>query len=110
MSRQSVSLLVGMFLFPLYAFADGEEVLLPLIIQLSSIFIFLIWVTSVKFRIAEKLILATSYFLTLSLILVLTWNIPYRQNRVLVNVAWTIAPAAIALLTFIILRKKKRAK
>lgn len=108
MSRQRVILLTGMFLFPFFAFAHGEEVLLPLFVQLCSIFIFLIWITSVNFRIADKLVLAASYFLTLSLVLVLTWNVPYRQNRALLDTTWAVAPAAISLVTFIILRNKNK--
>ena len=108
MSRQRVMLLFEMFLFPFYAFAHGEEVLLPLFVQLALIFIFLAWLTFVKFRIINKLILAASYFLTLGLILVLTWNVSYRQHRTSLDIAWTIAPAAISWVTFIILRNKKK--
>jgi hypothetical protein len=68
MDSQRTILIGGTFLFPLYALAHGEEVLVPLSVQLGSIFIFLIWITSVKFRIADKLILAASYFLTLIMI------------------------------------------
>jgi hypothetical protein len=108
MSRQKLILFFGMFLFPFYALAHGEELLLPLFIQLGSIFIFLIWIASIKFRIADKLILATSYFLTLSLILALTWNVPYRQNRVLLYIAWILSPAAISLITFVVSRSKRK--
>ena len=108
MNGQRVILFFGMFLFPFYALAPGEEVLLPLLIQLGSIFIFLIWITSAKFRIADKLILAASYFLTLSILLFLTWNVPYRQNRTALDMAWVIGPAAISLVTFVVLKTKKK--
>jgi hypothetical protein len=108
MSRQRATFLFWMFLLPFYAFAYGEEVLLPLFIQLGSISAFLIWITSVKFRIADKLILAAAYFLTLSMILALTWNVPYRQNKATLDLAWIVGPAAITLVTFMMLRKKKK--
>jgi hypothetical protein len=107
MTRHRV-LLFGMFLFPFYAFAHGEEVLLPLFIQLGSIFIFLIWITSIKFRMADKLILAASYFLSLILILFFTWNVPYRQNRTSIDIAWIVGPAVTSLVTFLILRNKEK--
>ncbi|RYE53408.1 MAG: hypothetical protein EOP48_14455 [Sphingobacteriales bacterium] len=108
MSRQSAPLLLGLILFPFFAFAHGEEVLLPLFAQLGSIFIFLIWITSIKFRLAYKLLLAASYFLTLSLILAFTWNVPYKQNRTFLDIAWAITPAVITLFIFIALRKKNK--
>ncbi len=65
-------------------------------------------VTSVKFRITHKLILAASYFLTLSIILYLTWNVPYRQNRTALDISGAIGPVAISLVTFMVLRNKNK--
>ena len=98
----------GMFLFPFYALASGNEVLVPLFIQLGSIFIFLIFLLSIKFRLIDKLILAVSYFLTLTLILYLTWDVDYRQNRTALDIFWTVGPAAICLITFVVLKKRRR--
>ena len=108
MDSQRTILVCGTFLFPLYTLAHGEEVLLPLFIQLGLIFIFLIWIATVKFRIFYKLVLAASYFLTLSMILALTWNVSYRENKTTLEIAWIVGPAIITLITFIVLRKKKK--
>ena len=107
MIGQRTILLFGMFLFPFYALAHGEEVLLPLLIQLGSIFIFVILVTSIKFKIADKLILAAAYFLTLIIVLYLSWDVPYRQNKTLLDLVWTIGPAAVVLITFFVLKIKR---
>lgn len=106
MSRQRVTLLSAMFLSPFYALAHGQELLLPLLIQLGSIIVFLIWIISAKFRTRDKLILATSYFVSLGLMLFLISDVPYRQNKTLLDFALTIPPAIIALITFTILRNK----
>jgi RsiW-degrading membrane proteinase PrsW (M82 family) len=108
MHNQRWTLLFGLCLFPFFAFAHGEDVLYSLLIQLGSIFIFAIWLGSLKFKIAHKLILATSYFLTLSLVLFTTWNTPYRENKVLLNIAWTITPAFVCLTTYLFIKKRKK--
>ena len=107
MNSQRTILIFGMFLYPVYALASGNEVLFPLLMQLGSIFIFLILLLSIKFGIVDKLILAVSYFMTLAIIFNLTWNVDHTQNRIAVDISWAIGPAAISLITFFILKKKK---
>ncbi len=100
-------LILGIFLFPYQGFAHGEDVLLPVLIQLGSIFIFLIWLASAKLLIANKLILLVSYFLSLGVIVLLTWNLPYRQNKALTDMLWVLGPALLSFLTFLILKRRK---
>jgi D-alanyl-lipoteichoic acid acyltransferase DltB (MBOAT superfamily) len=100
-------LIFGIFLFPHLGFAHGEDVLLPVFIQLGSIFIFLIWLTSTKLRIANKLILLASYFLSIGVIILLTWNLPYRQNKALTDMLWVLGPAFLSFLTYLILKRRK---
>jgi len=62
-----------------------------------------------KFQILNMVKLAASYVLTLSMILSITWDVPYRQNRTSLAIDWIVGPAAITLATFIVLRKKEKA-
>jgi hypothetical protein len=107
MNGQKPVLVFGILLFPSCVFAHGEDVLLPLFIQLCSIFIFLIWLIIAKLRLRHKLILLASYFLSASAVFFFTSNLPYRQNKELVDMLWIISPALIAFLTFMFLRRRK---
>lgn len=99
-----------MLLFPFFAFAHGEEVLFPLLMQFVFIFIFFIWVVFVKGRITDKLILGASYVIALTIILFATRDVPYRQNRTALDSILIFGPAATLLITFIILRFKRKKK
>jgi glycerol-3-phosphate acyltransferase PlsY len=112
MNKQKVALIFGIFIFPIYASAHGEEVLLPLILQLCSILVFLFWIIVIDFRLSDKAVLTASYFLTLGLMAVVTQGLPYRENKTLLDITWITTPAVICLVTLIIMkrRKKRRSK
>jgi uncharacterized membrane protein len=93
-----------MFLLPFFAFAHGKEVLLPFLIQIASILSFLIILKSLKIKIAKKLVLAVIYFLTLGVILCISWNTPYRDNRTALDLSWTLGPAITTLIASLIFR------
>ncbi len=108
MKQQKFTLSIAMFLLPFCAFAHGEEVLLPLFIQFASILIFIIVLTSLKIKVAKKLVLFVIYFLTLSSILCISWNVPYRQNRTVLDLSWTLGPATTTLIAFLIFRLRDK--
>lgn len=104
MKQQKFTLSLAMFLLPFCAFAHSEEVLLPVFIQISSIVIFLILLISLKIKGGKKFVLAVIYFLTLGSILCLSWNVPYRQNRTVIDLSCTVGPAVTTLIAFFIFK------
>lgn len=97
-----------MFLFPFCVFAHGEDVLLPMFFQVASIAVFLIWLFGSKLHRTDKLILLLSYLLSLTAVIYFTWNIPYRQNKTIIDVCWILGPGLASLTTFLILKNRKR--
>jgi hypothetical protein len=106
--KQKLTFLAVLFILPFSAFAHGQEVLLPFFIQWASILIFIILLTSSKLKVRQKLILGASYFITMGLIVCFTWNVPYSQNRTFLDLALSLGPAAVAALTYFILKFHNR--
>ena len=94
------------FILPLTVFAHGQEILLPIFIQIISIIVFLIVLFVLKASVGDKLILFAAYALSLSLILYFTIHKPYSQNQNTVDLIWAAGPAFITLITFFILQKR----
>ena len=101
---------IGFSLFPLYALAHGQEVLIPFLLQLCSIFIFVFWMAAAKWRIAIKLKLAAAYFLTLILIIGISCDLPYSSYRTVIDLVWSLAPGAAAFVTFLLIANKNNQK
>ncbi len=97
-----------MFLFPFWVFAHGEDVLLPMFFQVASVAVFLIWLFSSKLHRTDKLILLLSYLFSLTAVIYFTWNIPYSQNKTIIDVCWILGPGLASLITFLILKNRKR--
>jgi hypothetical protein len=103
--QQKLTFVFALLLLPLFSFAHGEEIMLPIFIQLVSLIIFAGLIISLKIGIQKKLILMGSYFLTLSLIILCTWDMPYLQNRMLIDLMLILGPAIITFVTYFVLRK-----
>src|SRR5690349_3353894 len=108
MKPLKLTLTAALFFSPFYAFAHGEEVLFPVLIQIASIMAFLIFLSVSKIESNTKLLLTSSYFLTLGFIVLLTWRLTYRQNRIVIDIALILGPAIMTLGNFLFLKFRKR--
>jgi hypothetical protein len=63
-----------------------------------------------KWRIAIKLKLAAAYFLTLILIIGISWDLPYSPYRTVIDLVWSLAPGAAAFVTFLLIANKNKQK
>ena len=108
MKQLKLIVTTAVFFLPYCAFAHGEEVLVPVFIQLISILALIIFLLVSKLAVPQKVLLGTTYLLTFGLIILLTWNVPYRENRIVLDLAMTIGPAITTLIAFLFLRFRKR--
>ena len=105
--KQKLAFLLLILIIPFFAFAHGEEVLIPFFIQCGSLFFFFIFMIFIKLRGFYKLILAVTYCVALAFIIGLTWNMPYNQNRSLIDLLISLGPVLITSILFFILRHLK---
>ena len=108
MKRLKLTLTTAVFFLPFCAFAHGEEVLVPVFIQLISFLALIVFLLASKLIVPKKVLLGTTYFLTLGLIVLLSWNVPYRENQTVLDLAMTTGPAITTLIVFLFLRFLKR--
>jgi hypothetical protein len=108
MERLKLTLTTAIFFLPFCAFAHGQEVLVPIFIQLISILAFVVFLVSSKINISKRLLLGATYFFTLGLIVLLSWNVPYGRNRTILDLSMTLGPAITTLVAFLFLRFRKR--
>ena len=105
MKNPKITLLLITFLLPFSAFAHGEEVLIPIFIQLGLILIFLLLIISLKIKVVDKLILSVVYFVTFGLMLYIFWNLPYRQNKTAIDLSISLGPTLLTLIVYIFLKR-----
>ena len=95
------------FFSPLFAFAHGEEIIFTSSIYFVSIIVFLLLLSSSKLESSFKMELVIIYILSLGMIVLFTWKIPYNDNR---NLLDTIRALGSGLVTFLAYFFSKRAK
>ena len=100
------TLLSGLLLIPISAFAHGEEVLVTFFIQAVSIIIFLVIIIAIKVDIKRKLILTGVYFLSSFATFYLTNDWPYRENMNKMNFLVAFVPATSFFITFLVLKSR----
>ena len=91
-------------LLPIFAFASGDDVLSSFYVIGASIIFFLVVLIAIKLNPSGKSVLVIVYFVTLFLMLYLTSDIPYRNNRNIINSCLGLVPIGACLITFWILR------
>ena len=104
-----LKLITILFFLPLFALAHGEEVLIPVFGQallfFITVFILFFWKTKIN-----KLSLFLVYLLSLCAIVFLSWNVPYRQNRTILDASLIVGPAVMTLIAFGYLKKKEKSR
>ena len=96
------------FLFPLFAFAHGEEILYTTTIYFSSIAAFLLLLSTSKLESVFKLELAIAYILSLGMIVLFAWKIPYNDNRNILDLTRALGPGLITWAAYVFSKRRKR--
>src|SRR5688572_6140022 len=110
MKQLKPTLTATIALLPFFAFAHGQEILLPTLIQLISILVFIVLLVPSKINVPGKVLLGTTYFITLGLLVFFPWNVSYVQNRILLDFIMALGPAIITLAVFLLVKLRKRDK
>ena len=110
MQRIKSFLLIQFLLFPFAAFANGYDALVPVVLQIGSIFIFIIGMAIIKLSLRNMIKLMVVYSISLAVLVYIMWDDPYTENRTVINIAWSIGPLLMTLLCFLMLKKRKRNK
>jgi hypothetical protein len=108
MKELKLALIAIICFLPFVAFADHEEVLIPIFFQIISTIGFLILLSVVKAAIRTKLRFAIIYFGSLFLLVFFTKDVPYDLHRTLLDILLAEGPAIITFVAFVFLKIYKR--
>jgi len=86
------------------AFADAEEVLIPIFGQIIEIIIVVIVILFIKLKVIQKTILLISYFLSIAISWISTDNIPFRENFNKITFIMLAMPCIVMVLVFILIK------
>jgi hypothetical protein len=107
MYRTKETLLIILLIIPAVALAHGEEVIYTFFIQIISIIICLITLSTIKLGTKIRSILLGIYFLSAIAVFGITNGMPYRDNMRLINLSVGFAPPLITGFTYLLLRLLK---
>ena len=96
------------FLTPLTAYADHEEVLSTLFLEFGLFIVFIIILAFIKIRIGGKLVIGGLYFLATYLTFKYVDNLSYQENMTLINTLVAVIPSTVFIVSYFGLRKKFR--
>jgi hypothetical protein len=95
-------------LLPAWAFAHGEEVLVPFFILVISVIHFLIFILLIKLPYTTKALLATVYVVAIFAVIVATNNLPFQENMVLINLLIGGTPVLSVILAYVLFQLKNK--
>jgi intracellular septation protein A len=106
MLSSKAALLLVVLLLPTRAWAHGEAVLAPFVLQLASLALFFVAITTSKLAPAAKAVVVATYLLTtLGVWLVTTW-LPFQQSLGLINCLIGAGPIAGALAAYALVKSR----
>lgn len=103
-------LCVLLFLFPVSAFAHGQEVLLPLFFDVLTFLLLILFVSLVKWKKSGKVMLLLVLFIVETINFYLISEISYKGNEKLVLCLGILIPLISVLLIFFLFRNKFSSK
>lgn len=103
-------LLIILILFPVSAFAHGEEVLVSFFFDLTTVIALIIFIFCIKWKDKGKILLVLVLIASVVLSFEITSKWPYTENRMLINLLCVGVPLVSVLLTYFIFRRKFRLK
>ena len=104
MKNIKAAILTTLILLPLTAFADAEEVLIPIFGQIFEIIILFVIILFVKLKAAQKVILSISFFLSICISWVGTDNMPFRENFGEITFIMLALPFIVVVSIFILIK------
>jgi hypothetical protein len=105
MKKLKLTLLAFLLLFSEVTYAHGQEVLFPFFIQFVFLILLFVILAFIRLKIVGKLLLTAIYLLSAILICLLTSNIPYRDNKLILDTSLILVPIALTLGGYLILKK-----
>ena len=108
MRQQTTGLLLLLLLSPTLALASGNDIIPTLYLFAGSLVLAFALLLALRLPIAEKVILAAIYLLTMWAVLYGIKDLPFTENRAFVNSAIGLAPALTTVGTWLLLRRRKR--
>ena len=106
MNKSVISVLLTL-LYPASSYAHGQEVLVTVYGDIFSLVTFSILSFILKNSAKNKIILFLIYLVAFVITFMATSGMPYRDNVVVINTLHWLTPAAIWVITFIFLKRKK---
>jgi hypothetical protein len=109
MKKLTRSFVILFILSPLTASAHGEQVLVPLLVDIATLIIFIIGLNTINLNLTGKIILSIIYCLTLGLTMLLmnyVGYLNYIESMGLINVIMFFVPLTIVYLSYLRLKTK----
>jgi hypothetical protein len=106
MRIQKKVIILLMLLLSTTAYAHGEEVLISVAIPFALITVLIILISILKISLKGKIILITIYLLTEVLSFLLIKDIPYRENKIVINLVLNLTPIVFTLSGYLLLKKR----
>lgn len=104
--KKNELLLTLLVLLPVSAFAHGEEVLVSLFYDLLTVIALTVFIAVIKWNSNGKLLLTIVLVISVMTTFVITGDMPYAANRVLIDTICVGVPIVSVLGTFLIFRHK----
>lgn len=95
-----------LLIFPMTAFAHGEEVLLTLLLEFIVLLTFAIGLFIINLNGKGKLIIGAICIMTIVLTFIVTNRLPYNEYRTLINIIVVAVPLTVGAISYLGLRNR----
>jgi TctA family transporter len=86
--------------------ANGEEIIIPLLIEFVCILLVIIIITLIRLKIVGKLILFSIYIISTIIVVMLTYHLPYRDNKTVIDLSTIGGPIGLTIAGYLIFKNK----
>jgi hypothetical protein len=108
MYRRILTLLLVCLLLPIFGYASGGDVLETFGLMLLVIVIFILVLVFVDLNRNGKIFLAMLFLIADGITLILTDDMPYRDNKAIINILTAAIPLGTLLISYFALKLKFR--
>jgi len=108
MNKRNNLLLLYLFFLPFVIYAHGEDLLILIWSELFLIIAFIIILLNLKISLKGKGLLIMIFILTEFAIYSITSDLPYMENRLLINLGSIGIPILIVLISYLFIKKRMR--
>ena len=103
--RNKLAIIFSLILIPGVLLASGNDIIGPTLLELGTFILFCLFLLFIKIKLAAKVILFGVYCLTVATILYFIKNIPYSENKVIIDFSLEVFPVLIMMLILLIWRR-----